>query len=819
MRTSLIFTAFWLIITFNLSKAQHSISGFITNENGEALEFVVVFLEGTTLATYSNSKGYYELHNIPSGSYNIKLTYVGLNPVRKEINILSDVRLDFEMTGSLYAVNTIEIYGNRVNQNSIFTNSSLSRKEINNENNGVDIPVLMQWTPSLVSTSDSGAGIGYTGLRIRGSDQTRINVTLNGIPVNDAESHNVFWVNMPDLSSSVQEIQIQRGVGASTLGAGAFGATVGLYTHDIRINPYINITGGLGSFNSSRLNVALGSGLIKNKYNFSGRVSQLKSDGYIDRSSSKLNGLQFSAARLTDKSSMRFNIIDGKEVTYQSWFGVPEARVVGDLPRLNIHYINNLGSIYKTKGDSINLFSSDRRYNFYTYPKQNDNYRQTHYQSINSFLLNPNIILKASVYYTRGKGYYEEQRHFDDLDFYNLPPLLDQNEDTLYTTDLIRRRWLDNHLVGSILDAEHQVNNMLILQYGLAGNTYIGHHFGQVISVEKAKNFNRPFEYYRNRGDKQDYSTYIRGKYSLDKMRFELDLQGRQVIYKANGIDNGNGTINVNTTYLFFNPKIGLNYLQSENNNYYFSFSKSNKEPSRNDFIDNGTEYFPKHESLINLETGYRLSSKKIKLNTNVYYMKYLNQLVLTGEINDVGAPIRINVPNSYRLGLESELLYQPSERIGIAFNLAVSKNKIRVFDEVLIDYTEDFEKINIEHRNRDISFSPNSVGAIRCFFAINKDVNLEWSTKYVGAQYLDNTQNKQRRLSSYHYHNLVFTYKLPQWLWQHADIQMNINNITNRLFSSNGYTYSYIYETQVTENFLFPQAGINGWINLRIGF
>jgi len=388
------------ILTFLNLSGQFSIRGVVTNEKGERLSFATVFLVDSPHAASTDEKGYFIINNIPSGNYTLKTTFIGYQASIRPITINKDMTLDIMLEGEIYNLDQIEIQANRVGDTGPFTHQNLQKATLQKENLGQDVPFILQWTPSMVVTSDGGTGIGYTGLRLRGSDQTRINVTINGVPLNDAESQNVFWVDLPDLMGSVSTIQIQRGVGTSTNGSGAFGGTVSINTADTRVNPYIDLAGTLGAFNTRKLSVSLGTGLINDRYLIDGRYSIIKSDGYVDRAAADLNSFAFSAARITGRSSLRLNILSGKEVTYQAWYGVPEAKVKGDDIGLLNHYFNNQGSIYRSGADSVNLFSSDRRFNYYTHPGQVDNYRQTHIQLLHALSVNKFFKTKLTLYYT-----------------------------------------------------------------------------------------------------------------------------------------------------------------------------------------------------------------------------------------------------------------------------------------------------------------------------------------------------------------------------------------------------------------------------------
>lgn len=813
MRFLLLFTFLPIFLS-----AQYAIDGRVVNDRGDGLPYALIFLENTSYSVLSDTRGYFTLADIPAASYSIKVQFVGYAETTTVLSLTQDTVLQLVLSGGIYDLNTIEIQGNRVNENAPFTHTLLDAQYLSRENLGQDMTILMQWQPSVVVTSDAGAGIGYTSMLIRGSDQTRINVTLNGVPVNDAESHNVFWVNMPNLAGNTSSIQIQRGAGTSTNGPGAFGGTVSINTHDLKPKPFVEVDGSLGSFQTHKASVGLGSGLINGQYFVEGRFSNIGSQGFIDRASSRLNSIFFSAGRITPKSSLRFNYLDGKEITYQSWNGAPEALINGDSAALRRHYNINRGAIYLNSQDSVNLFNSGRTYNYYTYPQQVDNYNQTHYQLIYAY--NPSDVLKmkTTIFYTRGKGYFEQFRYEDSLSDYGIPDVEEEGQ-TVQNSTLVRRRWLDNHFTGVMLDGEFSGIRNWTLQAGLNASYYTGDHFGDIVSSSVTiPDLDQYKKYYDNIGQKEDLMGYARGIWTpTQKLSVHADLQLRLVDYTASGINNDRISLDISASHLFFNPKMGLTYSIDKNQQMYTSYAIAQKEPTRRDFTDNTFDVLPRPEKLQNIETGYRYNKSNMRLESNIYYMRYQDQLVLTGELNDVGAPIRINVPDSYRLGWENSLFVQWAKKWSTGINLTMSRNKIIRFDEIIPDYTQGFDKIVIPHENTDISFSPNVTGAIQIGYKVLQNLDVEWSSKYVGRQFLDNTSSLSRSLAAYHFHNLRLAYNIPQPWLKEAVATLMINNITDRLYSSNGYTYSYIFEEQITENFLYPQAGLNFLVGLNI--
>ena len=790
---------------------QSTITGVVKNENGESLSQATVFLVGTYYAAVTDDDGRYLLEGVENGFYTLKSSYVGYKSFTTELTVNGNVILDIDMGESLLSLEGVQINATRVQQDAAFAYTNLESEELEDENLGQDVPFLLRWTPSAVVTSDAGAGIGYTGIRIRGSDQTRINVTINGVPLNDSESHNVFWVDLPDFMTSVDNLQIQRGVGTSTNGSSAFGATISMNTNKIYQNPYAHVNTSAGSFNSRKLSVNLGTGLLNDKYSIDGRYSIIKSDGYVDRATSDLNSWYFSAARMGEKSSLRLIAFSGKERTYQSWYGTPEARVTGDLEALNAHYERN--SWLYSPADSINLFGSDRRYNFYTYENQVDDYQQDHYQLHYSLFPSSKFQVKASAHYTRGFGFFEEFKPGESYDLYGLPETIGQDGNPITGGDLIRRRWLDNDFYGVIINSEYKPNGQLNIQFGGAINQYKGDHYGNVISAEGIEDLNLANLYYEGVGDKVDGNIYAKANYSVGKFNFFGDLQYREISYEISGEDDDLTPLDLDLNYSFFNPKFGITYFLKDNQNIYASFAVANKEPIRGDLIEN-LDNLPIHETLFDIEAGYRVRSEKFQFEWNNYVMLYDNQLVLTGEVNNSGAFVKSNVGKSSRIGTEIMFSTQLTKNLYWNINSTFSRNKVD-------NYIEDLSGEKIEHNNTDISYSPSVIAANALMYKFDKGLEVELSNKYVGKQFMDNTSNDDRSLPAYTYSNLRIGYDWQPSFLNRVKFNAIIYNIFDAEYSANGYTYSYLDGMGgiVTENFLYPQAGIHFMLGMNIEF
>ena len=797
--------------------AQKTLTGQITDqEDGKPLPGATV-RAGDIRGTTTDANGRFTLRNISDNIASLEISYIGYQTVKLDAaNISSEKPLEIKLQKSTFQADEVIVNATRVTDKTGMAYTNVNAEALNKQNLGQDLPVLLNFTPSLVSTSDAGGGVGYTGIRIRGTDATRINVTVNGIPYNDAESQGVFWVNMPDFASSVSSIQIQRGVGTSTNGAGAFGATVNISTNQFRKEAYAELNNSYGSFNTFKNTIKIGSGLVKDKFTFDARLSRVSSDGYVDRASSELHSYYLSGAYFGGKSFVRVNVFSGKERTYQSWNGVPEAKLRGDREGI-LSYIERNGLDEK---DAENLLISDNRtYNSYTYKNEVDNYRQDHYQVVTSHTLNNNLTLNLNGFLVRGLGYYEQYRKNNKFSSYNLPDIISGN-DTISRTDLIRRRWLDNYFYGSTFSLDYNSFKKLTASVGGGYNYYDGDHYGEIIWARNAGNTENEQRYYFNKGIKQDFNIYGKLYYQFtEKLNAFGDLQYRRVSHKIDGMDNDLVTFNFDQSYSFINPKAGITYQIAPQSSVYASYSVGNKEPNRDDFTASTTRLFPKSERLNNVEAGFRMQKGIWGISANYYLMHYKNQLVLTGQINDVGNSIRVNVPKSYRTGIELEGAIAFNSRLKWNANATFSQNKIANFTEYIVNYdTGDYDLVN--HGKSDISFSPNVIAGSQFTYSPQKNLEFALLTKYVGKQYLDNTSNETRKLDAYFTNDIRMTWTIkPTWA---KEITFNflLNNVFSERYESNGYTYGYIAgETLTQENFYFPQAGRNFLVGLNFHF
>ena len=654
----------------------------------------------------------------------------------------------------------------RVNSKTPVSFSNLSKKEIQNRNLGQDIPILMNYMPSVVTTSDAGNGVGYTGIRVRGTDATRVNVTINGIPYNDSESHGTFWVNMPDFASSLQSVQLQRGVGTSTNGSGAFGASLNMLTDSYSEKASGEISNSFGSFNTRKHTVKFSTGLLNDHFEIAGRVSTLNSDGYIDRASSDLKSYFLQGTYVSTTTLIKALAFGGNEKTYQSWNGID-----GETMLTNRTF--NSAGIFTDEADLTRF-----------YDNETDNYQQDHYQLHWNEKLAANWNTNLAFHYTKGKGYYENYKEDGDFSSYGLTPIA-INGTSINMTDLIRQKWLDNDFYGTTFSANYQSNKLDFI-FGGSYNKYEGNHFGKVIWARYAGLSELGDRYYDDTATKTDGTAFAKANYQVnDQWSLFGDLQIRNVNYKANSNETGV----VNDTFSFFNPKSGLNYTVNSKNNVYFSYARANREPNRTDYEGGNV----KPEKLNDFELGWRYLSDKVQLNTNFYYMAYQDQLILTGTLDDVGNPIRSNSEKSYRLGVEMDAAIVLSSTFSLRPNLTLSRNK-----------NIDLAVSGQNYGTKDISYSPSVIAGNSFIYKPTESLQIIWLQKYVGQQYMNNIESPEAKLADYFINDLNVTYEIkPKSVFKSIVFKGLVNNIFDKKYISNGYMWD-IYP------YYYPQAGTN---------
>ena len=681
----------------------------------------------------------------------------------------------------------------RVTKESPVTFSNLTKEQLNPRNLGQDIPILLNFLPSVVTTSDAGAGVGYTGIRVRGSDATRVNITINGIPYNDSESHGTFWVNLPDFASSTESLQLQRGVGTSTNGSGAFGASLNLLTDNMATDAYGEVSSSFGSFNTLRNNVKFSTGLLNETIEISGRLSRIISDGYIDRASAALDSYFLQGAYRDKNTLVKGLLFGGHEITYQAYFGIDAATLASDRTF-------NPAGLYTDENGEVQFYENEV-----------DNYKQDHAQLHWNQRLSEQWNSSLAFHYTRGRGFFEQFKEDDSFATYGYDPINVDGE-VITTTDLIRRRWLDNDFYGTVFSLDRTTENYTFILGG-GYNLYEGNHFGEVIWARFAPSSDIRDRYYDDDSRKTDFNIFSKVNYKLNnKWSLYGDLQYRSVDYEANGDETGI----VNDTFNFFNPKAGITLDVNTNNNFYLSFAVANREPNRNDY-ENGS---PKPERLNDFELGWRYVSPDIQVNTNVFYMRYKDQLVLTGELNDVGAPLRSNVGDSYRLGLEVDANLRFGKRIVWQPNISLSTN--RNLDVV---FQRDGQLQDLGNTN--IAFSPGVIVGNRIAYVINDTFQLGLLSKYVGKQYMGNIDATSSILDAYSQTDFNISYQLtPNAICKSIVFSALVNNIFDAKYVSNGYFFTFDdtftnpgTTTTVEGAGYYPQAGINFLLGVKATF
>lgn len=717
---------------------------------------------------------------------------------------------------------TVVIQATRADANNPVPHTNISAEKLARSYYGQDVPFLLTAVPSLVETSDAGAGIGYTGLRIRGSDPTRVNVTINGVPLNDAESQGMFWVDLPDLAASAAEIQVQRGVGASTNGAGAFGATVNLDLSRVQPDPFAELTGTLGSFGTQKWSGQFGTGLIGGKLAFSGRLSAIRSDGFIDRASADLNSIHLTGAYLDDRQSLQIHLLNGHEITYQAWNGVP-AQFIDD---------ENLRT-FNTAGTEQPETPYDNEVDDYT-----QRYLLLHYRR----LFSKGLSLQLNGHYTRGFGYYEQYKAAEAFADYGMPDF-ETGDTVIGSTDLVRRRWLDNDFYGGTFALRWQpsvnltwMSSSPVLMLGGALSRYTGAHFGEVIWAQ-VSTLPKDFRYYDNDADKGDANLFLKMEMGLaNGLSAFADLQVRRVRYEFLGYNNDLQNVTQRANLTFFNPKIGATYSITKNWAAYAYFGIGNREPNRDDFTQSSPDSRPLPERLFDYEAGIKSRNRWWAVSANFFLMHYRDQLVLDGRLNDVGAYIRTNVPKSQRLGVELEASSRIGSRITATGNAAFSQNKIETFVEYR-DNWDTGEQEPIVYRNTDLAFSPGVTAFGELSFGLlqhhRHDLALSILGKYIGRQFLDNTSNEQTALPGFFFSNLRLNYDLKDVLGKELNFILSVNNLWDARYSSNGWTYRFVSQGYnpvpddpysrsegngvYNQTGFFPQAGRHWMATLRL--
>jgi len=797
-----LFTAFYAAA----QTGANSVAGRVTDETGSPLPGASVRAEGTGLGVVTDSNGRFRLALPEKGTYTLRISFTGFESAGINVSVPQSGDLTIALKQLVFITDEVIVTASRAERSTPVTYKNVSGEMLKRLNTGQELPFALALTPSLVETSEAGNGVGYAGFRIRGTEANRINVTLDGIPLNDAESQQVFWVDIPDLVSSVENIQVQRGVGTSTNGAGAFGASVNILTKSGTAEPYAGIISSFGSFNTFRTGAEAATGLLNNKFSFRMRVSEVKSDGYIMRTGSDNKSLFLSAGWRTSNSILKTNIILGREKTGISWWGVP-----ADSLGTNRRY--NPAGEYRDPSGKLSY-----------YENETDNYLQNHYQLIYSIKLSGTLLLNAAVHFTYGKGYYEEYRENQKFSKYGLPPV---KIDTSYllSTDLIRRKWMENGFYGMVYSLTWRRGDYnAVLGGGV--NRYDGDHFGKIIWMRNAGDTQKDHTWYFNNGTKSEGNLYGRIHFPVaGTVTGFADMQYRYIKYVMTGPDDDFKDLSQKHVFSFFNPKAGLFWPVRENHEAYLSFSVANREPARSDFKEaaGDPEATPKPETLYDLEAGYNIKGESFTAGLNLYGMFYDNQLVPTGQLSDVGYPVMTNVKKSYRTGIEFSASVKPLSEFSWNFNLTLSRNRIKDFLLHYTDYnTSDWssEYKSVELGTVEIAYSPSVIAGSDFEYRPADFLSVHFLSKYVGKQYFDNTGSENRIIRPYFVNNMQIEFRPVVKSLKGAMIQLAVNNIFNHKYESNAYGGVWYEDGQEkTWAYFFPQAGINYMVTARLEF
>jgi iron complex outermembrane receptor protein len=779
----------------NTAFAQVELSGTVRDPEGAPVAFANVLLGDQGQLAPTNDQGVFHAKGLFAGELRIRVGGVGFIPQDTTITLKDGTNsIALVLARSTVELSAAEVTAVRAGDRAPFAKSTLTAEEIAKTNTGVDLPYLLNMQPSVVVGSDGGTGIGYTNISIRGSDATRTNVTLNGVPFNDAESQGTFFVDLPDIATSAADIEVQRGVGTSTNGPGAFGASINLRTTEVKREAWGLVSAGGGSYNTQRYSVSAGTGLIDGKFSLDMRLSSITSDGYIDRASADLKSYFLQGAWIGKTRSLRFITFQGKEVTYQAWDGVPRE-----------------------------VIDTNRTYNGFTYDNQVDDYVQTHYQLLLDQQVGTNTTLNVTLFRVLGSGYYEQYEPDEDLSTYGIAPAV-INGDSITTTDIIRRRWLANTLTGVNASADIKLGaSKLVL--GGSYSDYEGGHYGEVTWARYAGNSDIRDRYYDDNATKTDANGFAKLTYALNpKIDLYGDVQLRNVDYSFLGFNNELDNVTQEVKYTFFDPKAGLLWRVQDGTKIYGSFAVANREPNRDDLEETTPASRPGPERLYDTELGLEHRAGRWNAGINAYYMDYTDQLVLTGELNDVGAALRTNVPKSYRAGVELMFGAQIAKPLTWKANATLSMNKVRDFTEYVDDW-DNGGQVAVHYASSDLAYSPNAIAASELSLRVwNKPkkarADLTLVTKYVGPQFLDNSASADRMLDAYVVNDLRANVTLLRLKGiKSVDFNLTVRNILSELYESNGWSYSYISDDRRQEQVgLFPQAPINvlGGVSVR---
>ncbi len=816
-----------LALCFYAVNAQNLINGVVTNKQNKVLSGATIKLKPGDYETISNGGGKFVFNNVKSGEYKLLVNYLGYAPYQEKIVVDGNKSLSIQLEERVFQTDEIIVSSTRANEKTPAAFQNISAEELRKAQPAQDITYMLDLTPSVVTSSESGIGTGYTGLRIRGSDPTRINITVNGVPLNDSESQGVYFVNMPDFVSSVDNVQIQRGVGTSTNGSGAFGATINFKTEGISNDPYAEIESYAGSFNTYKNSIKAGTGLIHDYFSFDARVSKVTSDGYIDYAFSDHESMFVSGAFRNKNTIVQANIIYGNQRTGISWWGVPKDSL-------------ETNRTFNPAGQYTDMYGNPQYYE-----DQTDNYTQTHYQLHIAHQFNDKWKANGALHYTKGKGYYEQYKESDDLTAYGLPPIqvgdtimqigdvsIYAPDSTITTSDIVRQKWLNNDFYGFTYATNYN-GELFSVTIGGAWNKYDGDHFGNIVWSEFTSLNEHDYQWYFNLGEKTDFNSYGKITFNIaDQLSAFGDIQYRYIDYKISGTDDNLQELNQHHNWNFINPKAGLTYQPNKKINTYFMFAMANREPTRSDLKAalHDNDALPEAETMYDFELGGQYRTSKLAFGANLYAMLYDNQLVSTGEKSAVGYDIKTNVDESYRIGIELTAGWQFLPQWKIDANATFSRNKINNFVEYVDAYDSDWNpdgQIVRELGTTDISYSPNIIAAGLITYKPIDKLSFTWTTKFVDEQFIDNTSSDERKIEAYTFSNFIIRYQPPFSFTDRTELICSFNNVFNTKYENNAYGGHYMVRAanpgdqpaDYTWSYYFPQAGINFMAGVNLKF
>lgn len=794
------------LVGFSVFAQNHQVTGHVTGQDAEPLAGATIQVKHGDQWTQTDINGRYDIQ-LPKGKHTFVIRYLTAQPVEKTFELYADLILDIVIDERTEILDEVLVQAVRVDASSPITHSNISKEALEKRNLGQDIPMLLNFLPSVVTTTDAGAGVGYTGIRVRGVNAQSTNITINGIPFNDAESMGAFWVNLSDFASSTESMQLQRGVGTSTNGSGAFGASINVLTEGVSKNAHAEIANSFGSYNTLKHTLKFSTGRLHDHFEISGRLSNIKSDGYIDRATSDLKSYFLQGAYVDEKRLVKAVIFGGQEITYQAWNGLE------DVDLLKHHRTFNTSGMFTDADGNIQFYDNEI-----------DDYTQNHYQLHWNERLNDQWSTTLGLNYTRGLGFFEQYKESQKLVQYGMEDI-ELGGETISRSDLVRRRWLDNHFYVFNANANYK-NDALRLSFGTSLSSYDGDHFGEVIWAQYAGNTPKGHRYYEGNGKKTDAGVFAKATYSFDEQWHVYgDLQYRNVNYKTTGLNSDVVLMEIDESYHFFNPKVGMTYQANASNALYASYARANREPNRKDFQNNNDV---KPEQLNDFELGWRYDTPNFRMQSNIYYMHYNEQLVLTGRLDTTGHPIRTNSGESYRLGLEVEAALKVAPQWLLQPSLTVSSNKSK---RTVVQ--RDGELVDLGRTN--ISFSPNLIASNALVFQPKPHFQVSLLSKYVGEQYMGNTDSKRSKLDAYFINDINLTYEWTMAIQKGGGkkpfvksilFSGLVNNIFNKKYISNGFYYTYDDDWTNPNQVVtiegagyFPQATTNFLIGATIKF